>query len=86
MGRIIFREYFKTADAGITWVVVNQKIEVAIKTATQKDVGSKWSAEIFCSITMSADGGYTWNEYPKKQEEHFCSVYFKDENNKLESS
>jgi hypothetical protein len=29
---------------------------------------------------MSIDGGYIWNEYPKKEEEHFCSVYFKDEN------
>ena len=70
----------KTTDGGITWEVVNQNKEVAIKTATQNDVSRIWSADIFCSITISTDGGNSWKEYPKKQEEHFCSVYFKDEN------
>jgi hypothetical protein len=70
----------KTTDGGKTWVVVNQYKEAATKTATQKDVSSIWSADIFCSVAMSNDGGITWNDYPKKQEEHFCQVYFKDEN------
>jgi len=29
---------------------------------------------------QSTDGGENWTPYPKKKEEHFCAVYFKDEN------
>jgi len=39
-----------------------------------------WSAEIYCSIMRTSDSGTTWVPYLQEPQEHFCMVYFKDQN------
>ncbi|MBT8380480.1 MAG: hypothetical protein KJN64_14770 [Ignavibacteria bacterium] len=61
-----------TSDGGNTWKECTEGIiEEEVRT---------WSADIFCAIFISTDEGNTWIEYSKKEQEHFCQVYFKDEN------
>jgi photosystem II stability/assembly factor-like uncharacterized protein len=76
----IFGEILITTDGGQDWHIKTgaelEKIKAIIKAGT----GNGWSADIYCEVMQSTDCGENWMPYPKKQEEHFCAVYFKDEN------
>lgn len=65
-------EFLKTTDRGDHWFLSEEKREVQLN-----DV---WSAEIYCSVMKTDDGGLTWKPYLKEPQEHFCLVYFKDKN------
>lgn len=69
-------EMFLTTNAGSNWIFVNEKkvIEKVIKN------DSIWSAEIYCSVMQTMDGGTNWLPYTKERQEHFCKVYLKDPN------
>ncbi len=76
-----FGDILKTTDAGKTWQAINNENQLAkYRTVNQTNIKEGWSADIFCAVMKSSDGGESWNPYPKKLEEHFCQVYFKDEN------
>lgn len=69
-------ETFISFDGGETWQInkyMYEKYESEVVTVS-------WSADIFCSVMMTTDGGITWLPYDKKEQEHFCSVYLKDQN------
>lgn len=39
-----------------------------------------WSADIYCSVMNTIDGGLTWSTYTEEMQDHFCQVYFRNEN------
>jgi hypothetical protein len=39
-----------------------------------------WCADIYCSIMITTNGGSSWQPYTDKEQEHFCLVYFKNNN------
>lgn len=67
---------FITNDAGNNWVV---DPDSAYK-ACISEKSPIWSADIYCSVMYTTDGGLNWNAYVKEAQEHFCGVYFKDQN------
>jgi hypothetical protein len=68
------QETLRTNNNGKSWfpaVITDKKIEPA---------NYLWSAEIYCSVMRTNDGGTTWIPYLQEPQEHFCMVYFKDNN------
>jgi hypothetical protein len=75
-----FGDILITTNGGKNWEVktgieVDKNIAISHSSPTLS-----WSADIYCSVMQSNDGGESWTSYPYKKEEHFCSVYFKDGN------
>ncbi len=69
-----------TTNGGKNWKVLTGIELEKMKDTTTKDAENSWSVDIYCDVMQSTDGGENWTPYPKKKEEHFCAVYFKDEN------
>jgi len=69
-------ETLVTFDGGEHWQPDENKLE----RDTNKNMPLIWQAELFCSVMLTTDGGITWLPYEKKEQEHFCSVYLKDQN------
>lgn len=68
------QEALKTTDSGQSWLPV---------TTAEKKIESTsylWSAEIYCSVMKTSNGGITWSSYMQEPQDHFCMVYFKDHN------
>jgi len=76
----IFGDILITTNGGKEWGVKNRTELRNMKTISEISTNNGWSADIYCEVMQSTDGGESWRPYPKKQEEHFCAVYFKDEN------
>ena len=69
-------ETFVTTDSGSNWKLINDK-KVIDKSSAKN---SLWSADIYCSVLQTTDGGSSWLPYTKEKQEHFCKVYLKDPN------
>jgi len=67
-------ETFVTTNNGKNWTLNKNTPQLE----TQKQ--PLWSAEIYCSVMQTIDGGNTWSPYYLEEQEHFCKVYFKDNN------
>lgn len=67
-------ETFITTNSGKNWTL-NTDVDES-EAPTQPF----WTAEIYCSVMQTNDGGNTWTPYLHDQQEHFCQVYFKDKN------
>jgi hypothetical protein len=67
-------EVLKTIDGGAHWIVNLNPDEFA---STDLPL---WTAEIYCSVMNTTDGGITWSQYTDELQDHFCQVYFKNEN------
>jgi hypothetical protein len=65
-----------TMDGGRSWAPDNEIIFANEKSSPQ----ILWSADIYCSIMKTTDGGNTWLPYEEEKQEHFCGVYLKDPN------
>ncbi len=72
----IRNEVFESFDSGYTWIFKSADYHPN-KTAPKDTL---WSADIYCSVMRSTDGGLNWSAYTKEEQEHFCGVYFKNEN------
>ena len=66
-------ESLETKDGGHSWLP-------AITEKKKEPSDYLWSAEIYCSAMRTIDGGLTWVPYLQEPQEHFCLVYFKDNN------
>ncbi len=75
-----FGDVLITTNGGKNWKVITGMELEKMKVTTSKDAENSWSVDIYCDVMQSIDGGENWTRYPKKKEEHFCAVYFKDEN------
>jgi hypothetical protein len=69
-------EIFITTDSGMTWKYRLDDLEIK-KSNNDKII---WSADIYCSIMKTTDGGANWLPYSKEKQDHFCKVYLKDPN------
>jgi hypothetical protein len=69
-------EVFVTANGGSNWQFIKDK-KVIDKSLTND---SSWSADIYCSVLQTTDGGISWRPYANEMQEHFCKVYLKDPN------
>jgi len=69
-----FEETLETNNSGKSW------LPVATTEKKKEFTNYLWSAEIYCAIMMTSDGGTTWIPYLQEPQEHFCMVYFKDQN------
>jgi len=69
-------ELFETTDTGLNWKFIIDK-KVIDKPPTNN---SLWSADIYCSVLQTTDGGSSWLPYTKERQEHFCKVFLKDPN------
>ena len=69
-------EIFESVDSGNTWIY--KSAEYNPEKPNYQDI--IWSADIYCSVLRSTDGGLNWSAYTKEAQEHFCGVYFKNEN------
>ena len=69
-----FDETLETIDNGGSWSLR------AITDKKKQLSNYLWSAEIYCSVMRTTDGGITWVPYLKEPQEQFCTVYFKDKN------
>ena len=69
-------EVFVTTDSGSNWKFINDKKVIDKSSANN----SLWSADIYCSVLQTTDGGSSWLPYTKEKQEHFCKVYLKDPN------
>jgi len=69
-------EIFISKDSGKTWEYVKDN-NGATKSNKDKKV---WSADIYCSVLQTTDGGKSWLPYTNEMQEHFCKVYLKDPN------
>jgi hypothetical protein len=70
-------DFLSTNNGGETWIV---NIEKSFIQADLKNNYKLWSADIYCSVMHTMNGGITWEPYSQEQQEHFCGVYLKDEN------
>jgi len=69
-------EMFVTTSSGSNWKFINDKKVIDKSPANN----SLWSADIYCSVLQTTDGGSSWLPYTKERQEHFCKVYLKDPN------
>jgi len=76
----IFGDVLITTNGGKEWGVKTRTDLERMKNISQIGTDNGWSVDIYCEIMQSTDGGESWRPFPKKQEEHFCAVYFNDEN------
>ena len=75
-----FGDVLITTNGGKNWEVRTGAEVEKLKAILQTGTNIVWSADIYCEVMQSTDGGENWTSYPKKKEEHFCAVYFKDKN------
>ncbi len=75
-----FGDVLTTTNGGKNWEVKTGAEVEKLKAISQKGTDIVWSADIYCDVMQSTDGGENWKPYPKKKEEHFCAVYFHDDN------
>ncbi len=75
-----FGDVLITTNGGKNWEVRTGTEVEKLKAIIQTGTNIVWSADIYCEVMQSTDGGENWTPYPKKKEEHFCAVYFKDKN------
>jgi hypothetical protein len=68
--------FFISTDAGNNWKST-RNIARFLRPGSSRIL---WSAEIFCSVMQTKDGGTTWVPYTKEKQKHFCRVYLKDPN------
>lgn len=66
-------ELFVSLDSGKSWKYSPYKNTFEIKDTA-------WSGDIYCAIMQTTDGGINWNPYESEMQEHFCNVYFNDQN------
>ena len=69
-------EVLATSDGGINW---NAESSAASSVVTPSSE-IYWKADIYCAIMKTTDGGKSWIPYEGGKQEHFCTVYLKDEN------
>ena len=69
-------EIFESSDSGNTWFFKSQ----SLKSKGPENKNNLWSADIYCSVMHTNDGGLSWSAYDKEAQEHFCGVYLKDNN------
>ena len=69
-------EMFVTTSSGSNWKFIDDKKVIDKSLANN----SLWSADIYCSVLQTTDGGSNWLPYTKEKQEHFCKVYLKDPN------
>lgn len=69
-------EVLATADGGRSWAP-DKEISLASEKSSLQIL---WSADVYCSIMKTTDGGNTWVSYEEEKQEHFCGVYLKDAN------
>jgi len=67
-------EFFITTDGGVTWKINSNK---NVQSSSVVDI-KNWSADIYCSVMQTTDGGKSWKSYTKEKQDHFCKVYLKD--------
>jgi hypothetical protein len=67
-------EVLITTDGGKKWSIDSNPYKLI------KNTPRLWSAEIYCSVMNTTDGGNTWNQYNDEEQDHFCQVYFRNEN------
>lgn len=67
-------EVLISTNGGKHWIVNSNPYKLI------NDSQYLWSAEIYCSVMNTTDGGNTWNPYTDELQDHFCQVYFKNEN------
>jgi hypothetical protein len=67
-------EVLITTDGGKHWIVNSKPYKLI------NDIQRLWSADIYCSVMNTTDGGSTWNPYTDEEQDHFCQVYFRNEN------
>ena len=67
-------EVLITTDGGKRWAVDSNPYKLINNSQ------HLWSADIYCSVMNTTDGGNTWNQYNDEVQDHFCQVYFKNEN------
>jgi hypothetical protein len=67
-------EVLITTDGGNHWTLNSNPYKLITNTPRL------WSADIYCSVMNTTDGGNTWNPYTDEEQDHFCQVYFKNEN------
>ena len=67
-------ETLETIDNGKSWSIT------PITDKKKQPSNYLWSADIYCSVMRTTDGGITWVPYLKEPQEQFCAVYFKDKN------
>lgn len=72
-----YAETLITNDGGKHWASFNRTEESSYSE------NYLWSVEIYCSAMKTSDRGITWKPYLLEPQEHFCKVYFKDENTNL---
>ncbi len=75
-----FGDILITTNGGRNWKVKTGAEVDKLKAISQTVTENMWSTDIYCDVMQSTDGGESWIPYPKKQEEHFCAVYFRDKN------
>lgn len=68
------KQVFNSFDSGFSWKLNYDQV---INVDTENIY---WSAEIYCSVMKSTDGGETWFPYIGDKQDHFCKVYLKDPN------
>ncbi len=66
---------FISTDSGNTWSFNPENFDFKNKI---EDVC--WSAEIYCFVEKTSDGGKEWDSYPVKNGDSFCNVYLIDPN------
>lgn len=71
-----YDEIFISTDSGKTWEYIKDN-NIISKSNNEKNV---WSANIYCSVMQTTDGGRNWTPYSKEKQDHFCKVYLKDPN------
>lgn len=69
-------EFFITKDGGVNWKLNSDKIDFTNSVVDK----NYWSADIYCSVMQSTDGGESWIPYSGERQDHFCKVYLKDPN------
>jgi hypothetical protein len=67
-------EVLQSTDGGTRWFIDTPFIQ------SKDNEQNKWSADIYCSIMFTTDGGASWLPYNDEEQDHFCQVYFKNEN------
>lgn len=70
------KEFFLTNDAGLTW----EKTTIKNEQLKFDQINNIWTADIYCSVMQSTDGGENWISYKGEKQDHFCKVYLKDPN------
>jgi len=72
--KTILGEALITTDGGNHWEVNSNPYKLINNNQ------HLWSVDIYCSVMNTTNGGNTWNQFNDEVQDHFCQVYFKNEN------